>query len=50
MLRRISVREIQKKKNIYLRFIDYAKAFGNVRHKELSEQLGTLELFGKYIA
>lgn len=36
-------------KEIYLGFIDYAKAFNKVCHKQLFELLGRLDLFGKNI-
>ena len=33
--------------HIYMCFIDYAKAFDNVRHQELFEDLDKLDLYGK---
>lgn len=36
-------------KAVYLRVIDYAKAFDNLRHKELLELLVNVDAFGKDI-
>lgn len=42
----ISERAIQMPKDIYLCFIEYAKAFDKVSHNDLLELLGNLDIFG----
>ena len=45
--RMISERAIEMQKNLYLCFIDYAKAFDKVKHEQLINMLDFLEIDGK---
>ena len=47
MLRMISERYIEMKKDIYICFIDYVKAFDKVKHEVLFQQLEQLDINGK---
>jgi hypothetical protein len=47
MLRNISERAIQMKKDLYVCFIDYAKAFDSVKHKELMNMMERLDIDAK---
>ena len=46
-LRRISERAIEIEKDLYLCFLDYAKAFDKVRHDDLLDMLQDVNLDGK---
>ena len=47
VLRVITERAVEMQKDIYMYFIDYAKAFDKVRHQELFEDLDKLDLYRK---
>ena len=47
VLRVITERAVEMQKDIYMCFIDYAKAFDKVRHRELFENLDKLDLYRK---
>ena len=47
VLRVITERAVEMQKDIYMCFIDYAKAFDKVRHQELFEDLDKLDLYRK---
>ena len=47
VLRVITKRPVEMQKDIYMCFIDYAKAFDKVRHQELFEDLDKLDLYRK---
>ena len=47
VLRMITERATEFQKDVCLCFIDYTKAFDKVRHNELFEDLGILDLHGK---
>ena len=47
VLRMIAERAVQMKKDVFMCFIDYLKAFAKVRHGELFEDLRKLGLHGK---
>ena len=47
VLRVITEKAVEMHKDIYMCFIDYAKAFDKVRHQELSEDLDKLDLYRK---
>ena len=47
MVRMISERAIEMQKDVYMCFIDYTKAFDNVKHDELFKLLSTLDINGK---
>ena len=47
VLRVITERAVGMQKDIYICFIDYAKAFDKVRHQELFEDLDKLDLYRK---
>jgi len=44
ILRMLSERAIEMQKDIYVCFIDYEKAFDNVRHAQLFQDLGEIGL------
>ena len=46
-LRMLAEKAIEKRKDLYIRFIDYVKAFDRVKHKKLMEMLEHLEVDGK---
>ena len=46
-MRVITERAVEMQKDVYMCFIDYAKAFGKVRHQELFEDLDKLDLYRK---
>ena len=47
MIRLLSERAIEMQKNLFLCFIDYSKAFNNVKHKKLFEMLEDIQTDGK---
>ena len=47
VLRVITERAVEMQKDIYMCFIDYAKAFDKIRHQELFEDLDKLDLVQK---
>ena len=47
VFRVITERAVEMQKDIYMCFIDYAKAFDKVRHQELFEDLDKLDLYRK---
>ena len=49
VLRRFAERSVEKQKNVYACFIDYSKAFDNVKHGPLISMLQTLDVDDKDI-
>jgi len=47
VLRNITERAVEMQKDVFMCFIDYTKAFDKVRHEDLFEDLGKLDLHGK---
>ena len=47
MIRMLSERAIEMQRNLFLCFIDYSKAFNNVKHKKLFEMLEDIQIDGK---
>ena len=47
VLRMITERAVEMQKDVFMCFIDYSKAFDKVRHDQLFEDLGKLDLHGK---
>jgi len=47
VLRNITERAVEMQKDVYMCFIDYTKAFDKVRHEDLFEDLGKLDIYGK---
>ena len=47
MIKMLSERGIQMQKGLFLCFIDYSKAFDNVKHKKLFEMLEDIQTDGK---
>jgi hypothetical protein len=47
ILRMLGERAVEMQQDLYLCFIDYQKAFDNVKHEELFEALGEIDLDGK---
>ena len=46
-VRNISERAVEMQKDVYMCFIDYSKAFDNVKHSELFEELKKLDIYRK---
>ena len=47
VIRMITERAVEMQKDVFMCFIDYTKAFDKVRHEQLFEELGKLDLYGK---
>ena len=47
VVRSITERAVEMQKDVFVCFIDYTKAFDKVKHKELFEDLSSLDLHGK---
>jgi len=47
MIRMLSERAIEMQRNLFLCFIDYSKAFDNVKHERLLEMLEDIQIDGK---